>query len=116
MLAEARATGMGKKSNSCMANKDAVLRPLVSWSKALGVNNRLILSPSFFGCCEFQALLQRTDGDAPLKIELDGNDLGAGALILALAIRLCQAGDENKWVECRLLNFVTKNGYCKHVQ
>eukprot|EP00434_Breviolum_minutum_P039885 symbB.v1.2.035427.t1/scaffold4748.1/size59687/2 len=34
-----------------------------------------------------EALLQRTDA---LKIELDGNILGAGALILALALKLCQ--------------------------
>ena len=64
---------------------------------------------TFFGCCEFQALLQRTD--AALKIELDGNDLGAGALILALALKFCQASDENNWIECRLLNFVTKKVY-----
>ena len=37
-----------------------------------------------FGCCEFQALLQRPD--AVLKIELDGNDLGTGAFLLALAL------------------------------
>eukprot|EP00434_Breviolum_minutum_P039886 symbB.v1.2.035428.t1/scaffold4748.1/size59687/3 len=35
-----------------------------------------------------EALLQRRD--AALKIELDGNDLGAGALILALALKVCQ--------------------------
>jgi len=34
-----------------------------------------------------EALLQRPDA---LKIELDGNDLGAGALILALALKCCQ--------------------------
>jgi len=71
----------------------------------LGVNNRSIQIQSFFGCCEFQALLQRTDA---VKIELDGNILGGGALILALALKVCQASDENKWIECRLLNFVTK--------
>ena len=40
----------------------------------------------------FQALLQRPDA---LKIELDGNDLGAGALILALALKCCQARKTN---------------------
>ena len=67
-------------------------------SKTLRVNNRLILIQSFFGCCEFQALLQRRD--AALKIELDGNVLlGAGTFILALALKFCQASDENKWIE-----------------
>jgi len=92
--------------------KDAVLRPLVGWSKALEINNRLILIQSFFGSCEFQALLQRRD--AALRIELDDNDLGAGALILALALKFCQASDENKWIKCRSLYFVTKKA--KHVQ
>ena len=35
-----------------------------------------------------EALLQHPD--AALKIELDGNDLGSGALILALALKCCQ--------------------------
>eukprot|EP00434_Breviolum_minutum_P038721 symbB.v1.2.034361.t1/scaffold4422.1/size39833/1 len=35
-----------------------------------------------------EALLQRRD--AALKIELDGNDFGAGVLILALALKFCQ--------------------------
>ena len=35
-----------------------------------------------------EALLQHPD--AALKIELDGNNLGAGALILALALKFCQ--------------------------
>ena len=76
--------------------------------KEFGSQQQLILIQSFFDCCEFQALLQRRD--AALKIELDGNDLGAGVLILALAIKLCQAGDENKWIECTLLPSGTKKG------
>ena len=59
-------------------------------------------------------MLQRPD--AALEIALDGNDLGAGALILALARKCCQASEENKWIECRrrLPNFATKKA--KHVQ
>ena len=59
-------------------------------------------------------MLQRPD--AALEIALDGNDLGAGALILALARKCCQASEQNKWIECRrrLPNFATKKA--KHVQ
>jgi len=36
-----------------------------------------------------QALLKSPEAD--LKIELDGNDLGAGVFLLALALRFCEA-------------------------
>lgn len=54
--------------------------------------------------------------DAALEIALEGNDLGDGALILALAQKCCQASEENKCIECRrrLPNFATKKA--KHVQ
>jgi len=104
IIAEARATWMEKKQKF-LHGKDADWGPCSGGQKTLGVNNRSIQIQSFFGCCEFQALLQRTDA---VKIELDGNILGGGALILALALKVCQASDENKWIECRLLNFVTK--------
>ena len=65
-----------KDSNSCMARQTCSLRLLV---KAYDSQKRILIQ-SFFGCCEFQALLQR---DVALKIELDGN----GALILALALK-----------------------------
>ena len=67
-------------SNSCMARQTCSLRLLVKAYES----QQWILIQSFFGCCEFQALLQR---DVALKIELDGNDLGTGALILALALK-----------------------------
>eukprot|EP00434_Breviolum_minutum_P044697 symbB.v1.2.039955.t1/scaffold6898.1/size14729/2 len=41
-----------------------------------------------------EALLQHPD--AALKIELDGNNLGAGAFILALALKICQASEQAK--------------------
>ena len=67
-----------KDSDSCIATQTCSLRLSVKAFES----QQWILIQSFFGCCEFQALLQRPD--AALKIELDGNDLGTGALILAL--------------------------------
>ena len=67
-------------SNSCMARQTCSLRLLVKAFES----QQWILIQSFFGCYEFQALLQR---NAALKIELDGNDLGTATLILALALK-----------------------------
>ena len=84
----------GIKRFQILAGQRYSLRSLVRWPKTLGANNRLILIQFFFGGCEFQALLQHPD--AALKIELDGNNLGAGALILALALKICQASEQTK--------------------
>ena len=61
--------------------------------EVIGGQQQIDSDSFFFGGCEFQALLKHPD--AALKIELDGNNLGAGSLILALALKFCQASEGN---------------------
>ena len=83
---------MGTKIKFCMAKiQFEVIGPL---AKDFGGQQQVDSDSFFGGGCEIQALLQHPD--AALKIELDGNNLGSGALILAFALKICQASEQTK--------------------